>query len=513
MGILKNICGVSSITLVSRLLGLIRDALMFRYFGAGAVTSAFVFGFTLPNLFRRLLGEGALNSALIPIFSQVFQCYGKNAALRLLNRVLSRLGLVILGIITLGIIVLKGLDSLPITADRYHLCFVFSMILLPYVFFVCIAAVLSAILNVFDRFLLAAGSSIWLNLAMIVAMSFIGDFFAEEYRIYCLCSGVLVGGIIQVFALFPSLRRKGWKFSWDFTTDESVQQFQKLFIPGFFGAAIVQINIALSRVLALIVSENAVSILYLANRLTELPLGMFVIAITTVVFPAISNAEAKGDMEKLRSAFGQGVRLILTIIFPATVGILFLEKSIVCVLFKRGNFGDAEVCATLPVLSIFVLSLVFYSLSTIFVKGFHSKKNTILPLKISIANFFINTGFTLLLMFPFQAKGIALANLASVMIQTFLLYYFLRKNYSEFSINWNGGWFLRIIVGCVMMLVGLIGVDRFLVLWFSGRQLDLLRLIFEIPLGVVVYFGTIIGLKGKYAMEIRSQMKKIFKKR
>ncbi|MDR1591213.1 MAG: hypothetical protein LBR92_04455, partial [Puniceicoccales bacterium] len=288
MSVLRNILGVSCFTLLSRLSGLLRDVLIFSVLGMGELNSAFLLAFTVPNLFRRLLGEGALNSALIPIFSDEYHTNGQAQAFILLNKVLSRLICVLVGLIFVGCMVLFLGAFCETLSMRWRICFVLSAILLPYMFFICLPAVFSAVLNVFGKFLLAAGNPILLNLSMIFAV-LIGMHWGEGACVYGLCVGVLAGGAMQMALLWVGVRRFGWRFRFDRSGSGRIGEFQRLFFPGVIGAATVQVNIAVSRVLAYFVSSSAVSVLYLANRLMELPMGILVIAVMTVVFPRLSS--------------------------------------------------------------------------------------------------------------------------------------------------------------------------------------------------------------------------------
>jgi putative peptidoglycan lipid II flippase len=290
LGALKSILSVSSLTLLSRISGLLRDVLFFSSFGTGELSSAFLLAFGVPNLFRRLFGEGALTSALVPVFANEYHGKGKGEAFLLLDRVISRL-MIVLFLIVSGGIFFCGLGIWSGWLDfRWQLCFSLSALLLPYMFFICLGALFAAVLNIFGKFLLHASNGIWLNLTMIIGL-FAGRFVREEWRIYFLCGGVIAGGIIQMLSLWRGLVRLGWEFHFNLGKDKRVDEIQRLFFPGMAGAAGVQINMLLSRTLANCVSGNAVSILYLANRLMDLPLGLFVTAIATVIFPRLSSLE------------------------------------------------------------------------------------------------------------------------------------------------------------------------------------------------------------------------------
>ena len=490
MGLLRKAGGVSFIILISRLLGALRDVIMFRVFGAGLITSAFVFGFTIPNLFRRLLGEGALNSALIPVFSQALHDGGEAKAFKLLNRVLTRLCIILMFVMAIGTNLLVYANLFFDPAGKYHLCCHFCMILLPYVFFVCLAAVFAAIHNVFNFFLLATGNAIILSLLMSGSMLFADKFVSEPNKIYCLCAAVLIGGFIQMAILIPTLYKKGWRFKVDLQRHILVSQFQKLFLPGVIGASVIQINIAISRALAYCVNEHAVSTLYLSSRFTELPLGLFAVAITTVIFPNLTNAAANGNTVRESYMFKRGIRLILLLMIPSVFGILWLGDSMLVSLFLGGQFHVDDVYRTLPVLEIYTIGLPFYAISAFLVKGFHVKKNTSTPMRVSVVNCITNIVLTCILMIPFKEHGIAAANIISAIIQVGILYSLLRKNYPEYRIDWRHFGLFSMFGAAIIMVIILRIYDYDICPILEGRIEHITRLVVEIPFGAAIYFAS-----------------------
>lgn len=492
----RNILGVSCCTFLSRVSGLLRDVLIFSALGTGELSSAFLIAFTVPNLFRRLLGEGALNSALIPIFSDEYHTNGKEQAFVLLNKVLSRLICVLVSIIFVGLIFLLCGMICAQASERWQVCFALSAILLPYMFFICLAAVFSAVLNVFGKFLLAAGNPILLNTSMILAVM-IGVSWGKDVCVYVLCLSVLVGGILQMVLLGMALERCGWRFRFDRGYGGRVEDFQRLFLPGVIGAATVQVNIAISRLLAYFVSGSAVSVLYLANRLTELPIGVLVIAVMTVIFPRLSSFEARGEKALLRAEFERGIFVLSVIILPSMVGLWGLDRTILDLLFHWGQFGVQDMNRVLPVLRIFIFSLPFYALSTHFVRGYHSKKDTVRPMIFSFINCTANVIFTIFLMFYFEAVGIALANLLSIILQTLLLYGGLWRHYEEFRIPVFTVKFFKALAASLLMGIIVVVFDRILGMYFSGKIHGVVSLFVNVPLGIVIYFGLLHLLLGQ----------------
>ena len=420
---LENISIVAIATVLSRILGLLRDILLFAFLGAGSINSAFIFAFTLPNLFRRLLGEGALTSALVPILADEMEKDRRSAAFELLNRVLSRTFLVLLGIVIAGSLLLWTIFYIPGLEERWHMGAGFGILLLPYMIFVCLAAVIGAGLNVLNRFAVVALSQVWLNLAIISALLLSGGWFAHSPVVLVgyLCLGVLGGGLLQMAVPGFALRKKGWKPRFSLDGSSRLKELWALLLPGLAGAAVIQVNVAVSRLLALSVDEAAVSLLYLANRLIELPLGVFAIAVTTVTFPSLSRHVAAGRQEEFAETFGQGMRLILAITIPAAVGLILVGKPVLELFFAWGAFGREDVKSADAILSIYACGLPFYGIATYYTRGFHAQKNTRTPMRLALLNFILNIGFSLFLMRFLGMLGLALANVLAIVIHSIFM--------------------------------------------------------------------------------------------
>jgi putative peptidoglycan lipid II flippase len=405
--------------------------------GTSFMHSAYLSAFTLPNLFRRLLGEGALTSALIPVFSDEFHRYGLQSAFVLLNKVITWVALLLIALLGLGMTSISFLSKIEGLELRWYYVFNFSMMLLPYMIFICLTAVFSAVLNVLGKYFLPAMSAIWLNISMIVFLGWFGVTFASSQlmEIRWLIAGVIVGGVIQLIVPMVQLYMIGWRPRISLWISAPLLKITKLFIPGLIGASIMQVNVAISRLLAFELSDEAVAILYLSNRLVELPLGVFVIAAATVIFPDLSKFASNGNHDELAKIFRRGMDMIMAIVMPAAAGLLALRYEILTILFEWGAFGRSDVLSVAPVLGVLALAMPFYAMSTFLTRGFHSIKNTRTPVQISLVNFTVNIVATLVLMKPFGVMGIAWANFLSVVVQTILLYLFLIKAESSFELE------------------------------------------------------------------------------
>lgn len=486
----KSIGVVAWSTLGSRILGLIRDILIFSMLGVSGVSSAFILAFTLPNLFRRLLGEGALTSAFVPVLSDVFEHDSKEHSFDFLNQVLTRIGIILIGLTAIGIVCLFFIAGLKDLGVRWYLASHLGMVLFPYVILVCLAALLGAAINVIGYFAVPALSSIWLNFSMILGLLIGGYIFPVEQTAiaYYLCIGVLLGGVVQVSVPLYFLRKKGFRFSFSWESSKHLRNLFALLVPGLAGAAIIQVNIAATRFLAFSLNAKAVSVLYLANRLIELPLGLFTIAVATVIFPSISRYCSKSDWDGFSAKYHQGIRLIFAISIPASIGLIILAKPILSLFFEWGSFNESDVLLAYIPVCIFALAIPFYSLATFATRGLHAFKDTRTPVKIGFWTFVINLILSLIFMNIWGINGLAAANLLSIIFQSIALQYCLKLKRPEIA-NESICQPLPIVFFAVFAMSGFLyfgkGVCEAYIL--SERFSSLIIALFLIPLSVGVY--------------------------
>lgn len=420
---LHQVAVVSLATMASRVLGLGRDVLVFSLLGAGAHNSAFLLAFTLPNLFRRMLGEGALTSALVPVLAGQMEQGTKEEAFRFFNRVLTRVGLVLLGLMGLlwaGSGVALAWPGLP---ERWERVAWLNLLLAPYLPLICGAAMVAAALNLQGRFAAPALSPVWLNLAM---MGFLGAGALAvpglpAVQVGMLCLGVLAGGCLQLGVPGLDLWREGWRPRVDPGPDEGLRHLWRLLLPGLAGAAVLQVNILVSRVIAYNLDDAAVSVLYLAGRLMELPLGVFTVAVVTVAFPGLARMAAGGNEEGFREGLLSGLRLVVAITLPAGLGLWILGRPILDTLFGWGAFRGGDIALTAPVLAIYGLGLPVYSVATLAVRALHAVKDMQTPLRAAVVVLALNVILSLALMQVWAVNGLALANVVATAAQAGLL--------------------------------------------------------------------------------------------
>jgi putative peptidoglycan lipid II flippase len=518
---LKNIGVVSSATVISRILGLARDILVTAVFGASGLASAFVTAFTLPNLFRRLLGEGALTAALVPTLSDELAAGRRREALVIVNQAASWLGVVTLGIVAVAMLGfhlladsawLHGVSANVEQWQRWHTAAQLAVILFPYLVFVCMAAAFSAALQTFGRFAAPALSPIWLNLAMIGSLAWAVwglELELDSAQMRWLCGGVLVGGFLQMAVPAIDLLRTGWRPRLDLRLSPAVKSILLLMGPTVLGSAVYLINLAVSRLIGLSLSESAAAILNLATRLVELPIGVFAIAVTTVVFPLISRHASEGAWDKMAADYRRGMRLILAINVPAAVGMALLAGPIIHVLFERGEFMPRDTAEMVPVLGMLAVGLPIFAGVSLLLRAFYAQKDTRTPVKAAVLSFVVNIGLALLLKDHFGTLGLAMASTVAVVVQALYLQVALTRRRPELGVAplWGDG--LKIMVAAAVMG---------LVVWLGGRVtdawgetwlVDVIRLGLLIPIGA----GTFAGLAFLLRLEGRDELLGLLRRR
>lgn len=441
---LQNISAVASATVVSRVLGLVREMAQAAVFGTGALNSAFTAAFTLPNLFRRLLGEGALTAAFVPTMSEALAQQRRDGAFILISKVASWLLVVTLLIVGGAMLLLTqagalarlagvtpGSEALP----RLLLGAELALMLFPYMVFVCLAAAFSAACQVLGRFREPAWSPVWLNCCILAALG-LGAWLAwgDTARMNLLCVGVLAGGFLQMVVPAAVLWREGWRPGFDLQVDDRMRQIVRLMGPTVISSAIYLINMAVSRLVGLSLNDNAAAVLNLATRVIELPIGVFTIAVATVVFPLIAGHAARQDWAQLAADYHRGLRLVLIINVPAAAGLVLLSEPVTRLLFERGQFAATDTALMTPVLAVCALGLPFISHVSLTLRAFYALKDTSTPVRAAALSFVVNLGLSLLLMRWWGTVGLAAAGTLAVVAQSLYLQVKLTGKQSELGL-------------------------------------------------------------------------------
>lgn len=512
---------VAGATVVSRILGLVREIFVAASFGLSAINSAFVSAFTLPNLFRRLLGEGALTAAFVPTLAEELEHRQRGAAFALLSRVASWLLVVTVGLVLLGMLLLANTRGLILlwkpesidgdTSHRLLLGAHFGVILFPYLVFVCLAAAFSAACQVFGRFSEPALSPVWLNLAIISGLG-VGTWWSwgDMPRMHLVCAGVLVGGFLQMAVPAAVLWQEGWRPRFDLTRDAKVREIVNLMAPTVIGSAIYLINISVSRFIGLSLNDNAATALNLATRVMELPIGIFTIAIATVIFPLIARHAAKSDWAKLGDDYHKGLRLVLIVNVPAAVGLALLSEPIVRLLFQRGAFTATGTALMTPVLAIYALGLPFLSFTTVALRGFYALKDTRTPVWAAGYSFGVNVVLSVILMRWYSTIGLAIASNIAVLVQACYLQTKLTRRLADLNFRPMLTSLGKIVAAsAVMGLLVWAGYGFIERMGGPAKAKDLMAIAGLIPLACLVYGGLLLLFRIEGRAELREVVDKL----
>jgi putative peptidoglycan lipid II flippase len=418
-------------TVLSRILGLVRDMVVAGHFGAGLAADAFFVAFRIPNLLRRFLAEGALTIAFIPVFTEYLARESRKDAIRLASAVLTLLSLILVVVSVLGILFSPWIVRIQAFGFgayglKYDLTVLLTRIMFPYILLVSLVAFFSGILNSMRHFAAPAASPIFLNIGIIGATLLISPYCREP--IVGVAVGVLLGGILQLVLQIPWVLKKGISLMplW-MPGHPAVKKIGLLMVPAVFGSAIYQINQFIGTLLASFLPDGSVSWLYYADRLVEFPLGVFAIAISTAALPSLSRQAAGKDMTEFKETLSHALRLTFFITIPSMIGLLVLGRPIIQLFFQRGAFDFYSTLMTDQALFFYSLGLWAFSGGRVLVSAFYALQDTRTPVLVAAIAMAANFIFSLLLMGPLLHGGLALSLSLSSSLQIFLLVIFLKR--------------------------------------------------------------------------------------
>jgi putative peptidoglycan lipid II flippase len=505
---LQNIGIVSFLTSVSRVLGLVRDQLALGILGASGINDAFVTAFNLPNLFRRLLGEGALTAAFVPTLQHELKDRGRDGAFTLLSQVASWLAVVTGGLVALAMLGFSQSRRLAGHESKWYLAADLTAVLFPYLAFVCLAAAFGAALNVLGKFWESALSPVWLNVCMISSLAGAGLVWrgTDSSVAAWLCGGVLLGGFFQMLVPAVALVREGWRPRFDLGRSARVREIALLMTPGLFGTAVYQINTYVSRLFAFSIQEGEASLFFYSNRLMELPIGVFAIAVATVVYPLLARHAAEKNYVGLANDYHRGVRLILLLNIPAAVGLALLSTPIVRLLYERGKFGAADTATMSPLVALFAIGLPFFAVASLMTRAFYSVKDTITPVKLATISFLINVSLGWALKDSLGARGLVIASTTAVIVQAIALQHLLGVSLPGMKFGELWETLGKISLGTLAM-AAVVGGGW----WFVRRVhgADVIAVFGLIPLGVAVYAAALWALKIEGREELAALVAKV----
>ena len=492
---------VGGFTMLSRVLGMVRDVLTAGFFGTELAMSAFVVAFRIPNLFRALFGEGALSSAFIPVFMDSRRNEGEDAAWRLARRVTTLVGAVLLGIVALGIVGLGAALRWPGLGEKAATVLPLARIMLPYVFFICMAALAMAVLNSYRLFSVSAFTPALLNVTWILSILFIVPVMrgGTSVQIQALAWTVFAAGAVQLVYQVPSLWRVGWRPGIDVDwRDPRVKQVFLLMGPSALGLAVNQVNVLVNSLIALHwVGTWAPSALFYAERLIYLPQGILATALGTVLLPVLSDFAAQKKHLEMREAIHHGLRTLLFVMTPASVGLFVLAGPVVQMLFEHGSFDPKSTWLTARALSFYAPGLMVFCLAKVFVPAFYALQDTRTPVKIGLCavtlNFTLNVASAILLPEYWKHAGLAFSTVVSEGFNGLMLALFLRRRLGPFGLRGILAGLARALGAAAVMAAVALFAERELTTWLyvylPHKAAQIVGVPAAIALGVAVYFG------------------------
>ena len=512
-GLLGSSFVVSMGTMLSRVLGLARDVVLANLLGAAPNADAFFVAFKIPNFLRRLFAEGAFAQAFVPVLTETREQGSHDAVKALVNRVAGVLGGSLFVLTALAMVMApwvalifapgfsRDVAKLALTADLIVWTF-------PYLFFISLTGFCGAILNTYGRFAVPAYTPVLLNLSLIAAAVFWAPTMPEPAL--GLAMGVMLAGVLQLLFQLPSLHalKLTPKPVWD-TQDAGVRKILMLMVPALFGVSVSQINLLFDTVLASLLPNGSVAWLYYSDRLTELPLGVFAIAIATVILPALSALNTRAAADEFSQTLTWAVRNVLLIAVPATVALWLLAEPILTALFQYGAFTTNDVTMAAASLRAYTLGLGAFMLIKVLAPGYYARQDMKTPVKIGIVSMVSNMVLNVLFVFPLMwyfdmgHVGLALATSASAWINAALLYRGLRRGGIPLTGVFDIRYMVRLLVA-VTVMAGVIYVSvPDLRDWFAAdMSWRVTRLLMIVTAGAVSFAG-VLALLGLRVAEIK----------
>ena len=503
---------ISAMTMISRVLGLARDAIIFHYFTAGGALDAFFVAFRVPNLLRRMVAEGAFSLAFVPVLSEYKESRSQEDLQKLLNHVAGTLSLVLFIITVLGMILapllamvfapgfLLGDESAGKGAAQYELTSQLLLITFPYIFFISLSAFISAILNTFQKFAVPAFMPVLLNVVLISATIWWAPHF--EQPVEALAWAVIIGGIAQLSFQLPTLIKLGLLPKPNFKRGhEGVKRIMKLMIPALLGSSVAQINILINTAIASLLAAGSISWLYASDRFVELPLAIIGVAIGVVILPKLSADHVNAKSEDFSRTLDWAIKIGLLVALPAMIGLMMLAKPILATVLSNGVNGWTLVEMASMSLVTYSFGLPAFILVKVLAPGFYSRQDTKTPVRIGIFAMLSNIVLSALIVFPWYKlgyvgphAGLALATALAGYINAGSLYYQLQKQKIYQPQRGVAGHWLkdlsRIVIATLAMVavLWLLNPDNS---WWQNAPLwsKIFKLLLLVTSAVSAYFG------------------------
>ncbi len=439
--ILKSASIITLVTIASRVLGYIRDQRLTLLLGTTLAADSFVLAYRIPNLLRRLVGEGSMTASFIPVFTSYMADKPREEVWEFANKLFWTLAILLAALTVLGMVFSPGVIHVFTVFGKSQMqwdeAIYLNRIIFPYIFFIGLAALAMAILNCFHVFGVPAATPILLNISIIVcSVGAVWRYFKDPA--VSLAVGVLIGGALQFVVQVPLLVRHGMRFQWGLSfTHPGVRAVARLMVPGFFGIGISQVNFFVDTIFATAsrMPRGSITALYVADRVMELVLGGYAIAVATAILPMMSHQAAARDYETMKKTFGFALRIVSFITVPAAVGLIILRIPIIRVLFEHGRFVPESTRLTARALLYYAMGLPAFAAIKLIVPAFYSTQDTRTPVRVAaytlVINFALNTLFLMVFFKRFQNGGPALATSLAGIFNFMMLFVIFRLRFGR----------------------------------------------------------------------------------
>ena len=503
--LLKSTVGVGAMTVLSRLLGLVREVVFATVFGATAGMDAFLVAFKIPNFMRRLFAEGAFAQAFVPIFAAQYTDDNPQQLRQTVQYVAGTLALIlfvvaVIGMLTSAVWITVFAPGFVHDPAKFSLAQHMLRITFPYLFFISLTALAGGVLNTFSRFLVPAFTPVLLNVSIIALVWWVAPHL--QHPVVAAAWGVLLAGVVQLLFQLPFLYRIGmlvWpKWGWH---QPVVKRLIKLMVPVLFGASVAQISLLLDTIFASFLPTGSVSWLYYSDRLMQFPLGVFGVALSTVVLPVLAKRHSLKDQAAYNQSLDWALRLVVLLGVPAAVGLAVLSGPLVATLFGYHRFNAFDVTMSQHSLVAFAAGLLFFIAIKVLVSAFYARHNMKTPVKIAVVAMFTNLVFNAILTVPLAHVGLALATSIAACINVVLLVWALLRSkiYQPTCAWWRIGF--AVILSTVLMGLMLFYCSPSLTHWLAWSAFTrVLHLVGLIVGAVLIYCAVLIcaGLRRRH---------------
>ena len=502
---IKGFRQIALLTTLSRVLGMLRDMAFAYFLGATGLMDGWAIAFKIPNLARRLFGEGAASSSLIPVYSEELQVNRENAN-SVAFTVVTVVFVLLTGIVLLGEGIIWGYYRFFSTYEGTQLKLMLSAMMLPYMVLICVVAILAGILNTHRHFGCPAAAPIVLNISIIGSLCFSGWVLQIQPRtqVFIVAAAVVFAGLIQVFIQLPPLWARGIyvRPAWQ-VKSEAFRKVILLMGPMVLGLTVTQINTLADDFIALWLSgsgekgkfffwlgrqveyplwEGAVSHLFYSQRLYQFPLGVFGISLATAIFPVMSSDAARKDFAAFCATISRALRCTVFVALPASVGLWLIREPLVSVIFERGQFVESDTIGTAGTLSFYALGLCGYFAQQVLARAFYSMQDSKTPARSALIAVFVNIVLNLTLVWSLGTRGLAAATAACSYLQVCILAFVLRRRLGSVVLDRLVRALVKTTAATLCMFAAAV-----IALWLSKEWADILRLLLVVPSAAMVY--------------------------